>query len=346
MHRLAVLAKIQLLDFFSKYKSGMGLRAPRARIFLYLTLVILAFPFIQMSVGAYQTFLLQGRPEGAVALMYLTVVLFMSFTAIPFLLSHFFFAGDLQYLAALPISAAFIVLAKLSTLYCYLLIINSLVLAPVLILTGVNYQLNMLFWLLAFIVWLLVPLLPLVFSSIVALGLVRLFAPRGKKNLFSILFGFGLLFLLIGIQLLITGENSSAVESWTLKLGGYFLPVRWLARLSTGSVREVFYFLLVNLLLTVGLWRLTPQLYRSALSCVNQKAVSKGRITYQQRGKAVQLLRRNLSILLRQPVFMMNTLLSLAVPCLLLLIAIFTGELPLDLLVLPENRSRLVLLFV
>ena len=90
MHRLAVLAKIQLLDFFSKYKSGMGLRAPRARIFLYLTLVILAFPFIQMSVGAYQTFLLQGRPEGAVALMYLTVVLFMSFTAIPFLLSHFF----------------------------------------------------------------------------------------------------------------------------------------------------------------------------------------------------------------------------------------------------------------
>ncbi len=346
MRRLAVLAKIQLVDFFSKYKSGMGLRARRARLFLYLTLFCLAFPFIQMSVGVYQTFSILGRPESAVALMYLTVVLFMSFTAIPFLLSHFFYGGDLQFLAALPLPVEYIVLAKLSTLYCYLLIINSLVLAPAMILTGINYQLTALFWLLLFIVWLLVPLLPLLVSSVVALGTVKLFAPQGKKNLLSIFFGFGLLFLIIGIQLLMGGENSSVAEAWTLSIGGYFRPVQWVARLSAGSAREFLFFLLLNLLLAAGLWRLIPRLYRSALHSVNQTAVAKGRITYRQRRKAVQLLRRNLFILLRQPVFMMNTLLILAVPCLMLLIAVFTGELPIDLMVLPENRNRLVVLFV
>lgn len=324
----------------------MGIRSHRARFFLYLTLLFLALPFIQMSVEAYHKFLLRGRPEIAVAFMYITVVLFMSFTAIPFLLSHFFFAGDLKYLAALPIPAEYIVFAKLSTLYCYLLIINSLVLAPVLVLTGAYYKLTALFLLPVLIVWLLAPLIPLSFSAIVALGLVRLVAPRGKKNLLSLIFGFGLLFLLLGVQLFITGENSSVIEYWTITMGRFFPPARWLARMIMGSVWEFIYFVLLNLMLIAGLWKLTPKLYRSALLCADHGVGHKGKITYRQRGKAAQLLRRNLLILLRQPVFMMNTLLSLAVPCLLLLIAIITGDLALDLLVLPENRHRLVLLFV
>jgi ABC-2 type transport system permease protein len=342
------LAKIQLLDFFSKYKSGMGLRSKKTgNLLLYLTLILLAIPFIQMSVGAYHTFLLLGRPELAVTFMYITTVLFMSFTAIPFLFSLFFYAGDIKFLVTLPIPEEFIVFAKLSTVYLYLLVINSLVLAPTMVLGGINFGLTVGSIILVFIAWLLAPLPPLLFSAVVALGLTRLAAKSSKKNILSLFFGFALLFLLLGIQLFITGESGSQVEYWTITLGRFFPPAQWLARMVTGSVKDFLYFILLNFIMVTGLRVLAAKLYRSAVLAFNEKEViRKGGVYYRQRSKTLQLLRRNLLIILKQPVFLMNTLLSLAVPCLLLLISIITGDLSLDTLVLPENKGRAVLLFV
>ena len=85
----------------------------------------------------------------------------------------------------------------------------------------------------------------------------------------------------------------------------------------------------------------SPQLYCSALSCVNQKAVSKGRITYQQR--------RRFSFEEESGFFSVNRSLMNTLPFGGAVFAFidrdFTGELPLDCGFTGESVP-LVLLFV
>ena len=343
MRRLLVLAKIELLDFFSKYKTGMGIKTGKfGSLLVYLTLAILAIPFVQMSFETYHTFLLIGRPELTITFMYITAILFMSLTAVPFLFSLFYYAGDLKFLATLPIPEEYIAFSKLITLYIYLLGINFLIFFPAVAIYVINWNFKQNTFILGFLVWLLSPLLPLFFSTLVSLALMRVAAKSNKKNFLSVFYGLALFILLFGVQLIITEKSGVEIESWVAALEDYCPSALWITRAVSGSFKDTLYFILLNLLMLMGLRFTVGKLYKASILTFDQEGVHKGRIYYKQRSKVIQLLKRNLLIILKQPVFLINTIISLSVPCIIFLISIINGDLSLTLFTLPENNYRAI----
>jgi ABC-2 type transport system permease protein len=347
MRRLFVLARIELLDFFSKYKTGMGIKAGKlGNILVYLTLGILAIPFVQMSFDAYNTFLSIGKPELTITFMYITGILFISLTAVPFLFSSFFYARDLKFLATLPIPEEYIVFSKLSTLYIYLLGINFLVFYPAVVIYVVNWNFKPIAFILGLLVWLLSPLVPLFFSTLVSLALMRVAARSNKKNFLTMFFGLALFILLFGARFMIIEKSGVEIEGLVATLEDYFPPAIWIRRAVSGSLKDILYFILLNFFVIMGLRFTVRKLYKIAILTFDQEGAHRGRIYYKQRNKIIQLLKRNIQIILKQPIFLINTLISLAIPWLILLISIISGDLSLTFFTLPENKYRAVQLIL
>ena len=103
MRKFRALVRLELLEFFSKYRTGMGYGATkRGRGLLVFTLLLLGIPFINMSIEAYQRFWGWGRPELGVAYMTMMAFLLLTFTAIPLLFSLYLHSRDFQFLTPYP----------------------------------------------------------------------------------------------------------------------------------------------------------------------------------------------------------------------------------------------------
>lgn len=342
MRKYFVLVKFELMDFFSKYRSGRGWGADkRGKGLPILTLLLLMIPFTQMSIGVYHRFSGLGQPEFAVAFMALLTFLLMTFTAIPLIYSLFLYRNDFQYLSALPIPVSYLGLAKLSIVYLYLSGINLVLWLPVSILTGLNLGWLDRGLLTGFLIGFLTPFPPLFISTLVILTLTMVGAKGRWKNLISTGFGLALLGLVLGAQLFLTNESGGHLVALTEGWGKYYPPAAWLVRLLKGSRLNLIPLIGITLCCYGGLQMSTGWLYRIALHQSGTSVLSQGFSLHKQpRSIYQQLLRRNLLIILKQPVFLMNTLLTLAVPGLILLTGLLAGDF--KNLVASQNQLTLV----
>lgn len=348
MRKFRALVRLELLEFFSKYRNGLGYRATkRGKGLLVLTLLLLALPFINMSVEVYQRFSGWGRPELAVVYMAMKACLVLFFTAIPLLYSFYFHSRDLQILSPLPVPAEYLALAKLSVVWFYLTGINFVFLFPVAVLTGMNTGLAGWSVLLGLLLSVVAPVPPLFLAGLAVFGLSRLTANRGRKSLLFFFSTFALLGLVLGAQLLLTDGNAVRLVDWTQRLTGLYPPAGWSVQIVNGSLPGLLKYAALNLLCYGGLKRTVRQLYRSALAFSEAEPV-RPRVTFdfRPRNKYWQLLRRNLLIIGKQPVFLLNTLLSLALPGLVLFVGLLSGDITAEALFLAGGEQRLLLFWV
>jgi ABC-2 type transport system permease protein len=316
------------MDFFSKYRSGHGWGANRrGKVLVTLTLLLLMVPFTQMSIKVYHRFSGLGRPELAVVFMVLLTFLLMTFTAVPLLYSLFLERNDFQYLSALPIPISYLGLAKLNICWLYLAGINLLFWLPVSILSGISLA-----WidhglLTGFLVGIFTPFPPLFFSTLVILALTMMGAEGRRKKLISTGFGFALLGLVLGAQLFLTSEGGVRLVALTEDWSRYYPPAAWLGRLLNGSRLHVIPLIGLTVCCCWGLLMSAGRMYRRALEQSETSAIPQHfSLLKQPRSKYRQLLRRNLLIISKQPVFLMNTLLTLAIPGLILLAGFLAGD--------------------
>ncbi|HHT49537.1 MAG TPA: hypothetical protein GXZ98_09630 [Firmicutes bacterium] len=348
MGKVKTLIRIQLREFFSKYRWGIGINGKKPRKgYLLVTLCFLTIPFLQMSVEVYRYFNQWGRPDLGVAYLMMMTFLLMLFTAIPLLNSIFLYNDDYQILAPLPLPEDYLVLAKLSVVWVYTAGINLLLFLPVLFLIGLEKGGESFFFLCGLLLIILTPFLPLFLATLFVFGFTTFLANRGRKNLLSLLFGLVLLGLVLGAQLLMMGENPVRLLALTESLIRYYPPAGWAAQMINGSWLSIIYYLSLNGLCYFGLKALARRLYRSALLFSGIKRVKpKSNYVYRPRGKYRQLLRRNLLIIIRQPVFLMHTLLSSAVPILIFLVGFHSGDFTAERLSLFDQPRRFTLFWV
>ena len=348
MRKFRALVRLELLEFFSKYRTGMGYGATkRGRGLLVFTLLLLGIPFINMSIEAYQRFWGWGRPELGVAYMTMMAFLLLTFTAIPLLFSLYLHSSDFQFLTPLPIPTDDLVLAKLVVVWLYLTGINFVFLFPVALLVGLNAGLSVWSFLFSLLLIVVTPFPPLFLSSLAVLGLSNRRANRNRKSLLSLFFAFALLGLVLAAQLLLTNEGAARLVAWTERLTRLYPPAGWSAQVANGSLLGLLKYGALSFLCYWGLKRTVRKLYWSALLFSGTRSARRPvTFDYRLRKKSWQLLRRHLLIIMKQPVFLMNTILSLILPGLVFLIGILSGDLAAETLLLPNEQKRLLLFWL
>lgn len=356
MNKYISLTKIQFKDFFSRYQSSMNVKGSGfGKLLLFLLFISLLMPSSQFASMLFRSFYQIGYPELTITYMYIAAVMFTFLSGIPFIVSVFFYAKDLRFLAALPIKEDTIIFSKLTTVYLYMLGICTVVFGPAVVVYGQGVGFTVYNVILGLLALFLTPILPLLISAIVILPVMRFISSRKRKNLLSIMGGIMLLVVILLIQFTVIRQQSDpqAIQQLFMQedgllrlIGMRFPPSVWLTKMVMGSFLQTIYFLGLNLLLLLAIRSLGSIFYRKALSGFAQdQGGAKGKHYFRKRSKGFQLIRRHILIILKQPTFFLNTMTNLIFPVIICIIFLFTGEMDMSYFTNPEIAPYLLLMF-
>ncbi len=348
MNKYQSLTKLQLKDFISRYQSGLNLRKGNmGKILLVLVGGLLLYPSFLFSQILYTPLAQAGFPHILITLGYIAVSMIMLVTAIPFILSIFFYSRDTAFLSSLPIRESTIVFSKLSAMYLYLLGLSGLVFGPVLGIYLVNSTQIMGVLIPSALVFLLSPILPLVLATIIIMPLMRFVGASKRRNLFTILGNLVLFITILVMQSFLTRlqTHPEAMEQLLLQsdgllrvIGRTFPPSIWVTKMITGSLVDAILFLGINILTLLVLFMLSKIIFRRAVQAFNQQSsvsIKEGSIYYKKRSVGYQLIRRHILIITTNPAFFLNTFLVMLVPVIIFFTMLFTGEASFEMLHSP-----------
>ncbi len=356
MNKFISLTKIQVKDLFTKYQNGMNLKSNLiGKLLMVAVVVLLLTPSINFSLLTFQAFAMMNAPELVITSMYVGAVILMFMLAIPFIVSVFFYSKDMKFLAALPIREDAIIFSKLSTVYLYLLIISTLLIGPAVVIYGINVGFDLTLVFFGLLALILAPVLPLLISALLVLMLTKVVSNSNKRNLLVIAGNVLLIVAIVGIQLGLTRymanpETLQKIFSNQEGLLGFvglrFPPSVWMTRMILGSFKDALYFIGLNLVVLLILQKLATFFYRRAMMAFNQGGqIVRGKIYYIHRSIGWQLVKRHIMIILTQPTFLLNTVMSLIVPIMMFVILSFSGEASLEMLKSPEIMPYMIFIF-
>ncbi len=356
MRKLNAMIRIQLKDFFSRYTQQMNIKNPILRRMIVVLPLLILMPMVIMTSTLYKTFSLIGMPELTMTYSYVIATFFAFVTAIPLVISIYFYAKDLGLVATLPVSENTIVFSKLTTIYVYLVAISIGFFGVSVGFYSFMDGFKPLSLLIGIIVTLLLPLMPMILAVLVILPFMSFIGGKKKRNLMVIVGNIVLLVMILTVQMLFTRMemNPAEMEAFFLNedsimalIGHRFPPSVWATKVILGSASSGLAFLSINVAF-VGILRIGSKwMYQGALTRYNQVSVSgkKGKIVYQSMSKRQLLVKRHVGIIINNPTFLLNTVLTILLPVLMVGIYMLTGQFDLDMLMHPSLRPYMALIF-
>lgn len=217
MNRFIILTKVMLKNFnllSLKYdKPGQS----RIKGILLSILIIAAFLPLMFGIGTmahegYQM-LLEIQQEGLIlgvgfSIASMTVFFFSIF----YVISVFYFSKDIESLLPLPLKSSEILAAKFTVTLFYEYLTELVILAPVLIGFGIAGKSGFLYYLYSIVVFLTLPILPLIYASILSMLVMRFTNIAKNKDKFRIVGGIIAMFLAIGLNAYVTKFSSSSLD--------------------------------------------------------------------------------------------------------------------------------------
>ncbi|MFQ3543727.1 ABC transporter permease [Halobacillus rhizosphaerae] len=201
---------------------------------------------------------------GLLFLLMTFAYLLISFTTI---LSSFYFAEDVESFIALPLEPVQIIMGKSAVPFLSLYGTNAVILLPSLLMYGGHSNAGMVYYIFALIVWLLIPVVPFVFSAILLMFFMRFANIAKNKDRTKVIAGIFSFLLIIGFNIVIrlnisTAETSSGLADFIKEKNGLldlltasFPNAYWgsMALTETSSYSGILYLLLFIALSFIGL---------------------------------------------------------------------------------------------
>ncbi|MCD4714028.1 MAG: hypothetical protein K8R73_12155 [Clostridiales bacterium] len=357
MNKLLALTRIQLKDFFSKYTQQLNIKNKfLGKLMIFLPIFIL-LPVIQIIKQLYDTFLLIGYPELIITYVYVGATMLAFFMAIPLVISIFFYSKDLSLIATLPVKEDTVVFSKLASVYVYLFGMGALLFGTSVGFYAFGDGFNLFYLLMGIVALLLLPVLPMIFATLVIMPFMAVIGGKSNRNLMVIIGNIVLLAVILGIQVVFTRVEMdpaslqkmvSQQDGLISLVGSKFPPSIWLTKMVRGSLLDTIWFLLLNLGFVVTLKLFAKRLYKNALLKYNQQSSTgkKGVIKYTQSSKKMLLIKRHLGIIIHNPTFLLNTVLTLFIPILLFGIYTAMGIMSLETLRNPMLEPFAIFIFI
>lgn len=284
-------------------------------------------------------------------------VIVVVFGLIP-MINYLYFSKDTEFMMTLPVSPSTIYFAKITVVYLTEAIVSVLFLVPCMLTVGVTLNLGGIFFIVSIISTLLVPAIPLVVVSIVAIPMMYIVSFFKKKGALSsvvlILLFAG---LMVGYLFLMEGINGALPEGETVDFTAIvtkfsnglkstckiLLPLYAVARLAVGSNNTLFgdfsvpvaslinfvSFVVVVAVLVLIAFLVSALVYRRGVRSMleNAKGKSSGNATFTKSSSAFwALVKKEWRELFRTPAFAFQCLSGIIMCPIMLVFIMVTSE--------------------
>ncbi|MGZ0050742.1 putative ABC transporter permease subunit [Brevibacillus gelatini] len=348
MSKVLLLSKVLLKNAESIWgaKKGSGWK----KLLLVLALVIGIIPMILGAVvflsAMYDGLALIGQEGALLGLGFTVASLAIFIFGILYVLSVFYYSQDVEQLLPLPLRPAHILGAKFVVALCYEYLTALVLLGPLLVTYGVKSGGGIVYYLFAVLIFLAVPIVPLVMAALLVMLFMRFTNVGKSKERFRLISGLFAICLAVGFQMFVQRQSSGGIDSLEqlqqmiasqenalLNLVTQFFPAGRLAALalqdggtleSLGFLAAFFLVVLASLVvfLVVG-----NSFYFAGVMGISEAAAKRkaiGKTAFQklvkQRSRLLSYFWKEWKILWRTPAFLLNcTLSSLLFPILALL---------------------------
>lgn len=283
-----------------------------------------------------------------------------------YLLSTFYFSGDLKLLLPLPLRPRDIIGAKMAVVLAseYLTLLPFI--APIFIVYGIRCEAAWWYWPFALAVFLLLPVIPLAISLILIIPLMRFTALVKNRDLFRILGSLAGVAIFVIFQLTVNrsgpGADGQQLQQWLSSekvlsgIGGtVFLPVNWaVAALSLpaplGAMAKLLAFAAVSLVPLVPVLPMAGKWFFRGVTG-GYEVRSSGRrsrvitdAAFKSHSPVPAFLLRELKVFFRTPVFVLNGLIGYIIIPVILFISLQSNTMEET---LPDNfQIRLIIALV
>ncbi|GIP38677.1 ABC transporter permease [Paenibacillus sp. J31TS4] len=338
MIKTLVLARVLLKNGTGRSKKGrrgsklpLHLLLPVVLVVAFLPLMLTISRFLGMMYDSLAPHGQQGIIVGlAVGLVSLMVFLF----GLIYVINVFFFSQDVEHLLPLPLTPREILSAKFLVTLLYEYLTAFLVLGPVLITYGVKSGGGPLYYIYSLLVFLLLPVIPLVVASVLAMIIMRFTNMAKHKDRYrtiggtlAVVFALGAnLFFQRGArngvdpeqlqEMLIAGDNSM-VRLVTGMFPSSRMAADALTRTSSlGGLASLLLFAGVTVLLYLLFLALGRKLYFRSVMGLSESSAKRAAVTSEQlaretapRTAFASYLLKELRILFRTPPYFLNCVL-------------------------------------
>jgi len=339
MNKTLLLTKVLLRNGSGMKSKGKNGKKTNVKNILLLLLVAIAFiPVISMIV-AFTSFLYDSMAganmEGAILGLALAVVSVAVFLfGIFYVINVFYFSQDVEHLLPLPLKPSQILGAKFGVTLLYEYLTELFLLLPILITFGIKSGAGPLYYVYGLIIFLTLPVLPLVIASVIAMLIMRFTGVAKNKDRFrmiggavAVAFGLGanMLFQRFGngsmkpeqMQDMLLNGNNVALDLATrlfpsTKLGANAL----LNAASLQGLAAIIMFTAISVLVFVLFALLGELLYFKGVMGMSETTAKRRKVTSEQLDKQTAqssalaaFTFRELKTLFRTPIFFINCVL-------------------------------------
>lgn len=323
--------------FKYKYiKQRKELWQPLLFAFAMLSLLPIYVGYIKVLGGTF-TSLKSINQEGSLLLLGILgsqIILFLF--GISHIFAKFYYADDLQILIPLPVKPSTILTARFITVLVneYLTVLP--ILLPILIVYGIKAGLGALYWLYSILIILTIPIVPLGLSSIVVMIFMRYTNIKGKRDLIRVIGGVLMVALILAVQV-ITQKTATSLPPGSemeyiaqliserniliRQIGAAFPPSIWAATALADFNRisglfSLLTFVGISLFIFFGMVYTSEKVFYKGLIGGQEVSSKRKKLSDKelsaQAGKvrhpALAVLDRDLKILVRTPIFLMNSI--------------------------------------
>lgn len=339
MNRYYVLTKVMLKNFNLLFLKPDKIGRKQIKGILLSILIIVAmiptmFGIATMIYVGYGM-LSQLQQEGLVLGISLSMVSMATFFfSIFYVMSVFYFSKDIESLLPLPLRPSEILAAKFTVTLIYEYVTEAILLLPALIGYGVAGKLAVSYYVYSAVVFLTLPIMPLVYASILSMVIMRFTNIAKNKDRFKVVGGVIAMFAAIGVNIYIQKLTGSSLTPQELEqilaqgnnslaniVTGVFFNNRFAvtalinSSVLKGFVNIVIYILIAALSVVLFL-NLGESLYFKGVIGLSQTASK--RMIYSDRDLSKSVKERSalmaytikeLKLLIRTPVYFMNCVL-------------------------------------
>ena len=189
----------------------------------------------------FETGLMLGQPHMVLVLAAVAAQIVTLFFGFFYVLSGFYFSDDLKILIPLPYHSWEVLTAKLLAVITGQYLSISLIVLPIWVHYGLRAHVGIAYWISSLLVFLALPVLPLVIASVLAVLLMRVANVSSRKDLVTMIGGFLTLVVVVGVQLYLQVKMPNAdpeelliqllseADGLIKAVGRFFPPSVWAA---------------------------------------------------------------------------------------------------------------------
>ncbi len=312
--------------------------------FVLLSLLTLVGMYCFVVYKAIFMFKEYGQQDIILAIAFLISMIMILFFGFYMVLGTLFFSKDSEFLATLPVKQSTVFLSKFTLVYLSELSLSFLLIAPVVIMYGVMMSMPILFYLKAVVVWMFVPAIPLLIASLLSSIFMGFIAKTRHRNLISIIGGMCAVILMVGLQvafnMLVRTQDSSGVLALVQPggvvnaIGAAFPPGSWaanaLALSGSTSIGYLLSYLCTSLAMLIVVVLIANFIYyRGSLSQLETlkktKIVKKSDYVKGVRSQKMAVFIREWKMILRSPSYAINSLASIVIAPIMIIIPLVGG---------------------